>query len=185
MSDAPDEQLRVSVLGPLRAWYGDRELSLGPARQRSLFAVLVADANRLVSRDEIIEAVWGAAAPATAPGSVYTYISGLRRVLASGPDRRPAADVLTSGPTGYALRIAPGHLDSDRFAELCARAEGQQAAGDPATTAITLFLRAMAAHVLDLSMLAAERRRFRETDLCWLSPEDPWRITSPNCACTS
>jgi len=138
MSDAPDEQLRVSVLGPLRAWYGDRELSLGPARQRSLFAVLVADANRLVSRDEIIEAVWGAAAPATAPGSVYTYISGLRRVLASGPDRRPAADVLTSGPTGYALRIAPGHLDSDRFAELCTRAEGQQAAGDPAAAAATL-----------------------------------------------
>ncbi|RSM62093.1 SARP family transcriptional regulator [Actinoplanes sp. ATCC 53533] len=138
MSDSPDEQLRVSVLGPLRAWYGDRELSLGPARQRSLFAVLVADANRLVSRDEIIEAVWGAAAPATAPGSVYTYISGLRRVLASGPDRRPAADVLTSGPAGYALRIAPGNLDSDRFAELCARAEEQQAAGDPAAAAATL-----------------------------------------------
>jgi DNA-binding SARP family transcriptional activator/tetratricopeptide (TPR) repeat protein len=136
MSDSPHEPLRVSVLGPLRAWYGDQELSLGPARQRALFAVLVADANRLVSRDEIIEAVWGAAAPATAPGSVYTYISGLRRVLGSGP--RPAADVLTSGPAGYSLRISPGHLDSDRFAELCARAAELQAAGEPVAAAGTL-----------------------------------------------
>jgi DNA-binding SARP family transcriptional activator len=138
MSDSPHEPLRVSVLGPLRAWYGDDELNLGPARQRALFAVLVASANRLVSRDEIIEAVWGAAAPATAPGSVYTYISGLRRALGSGPDRRPAADVLTSGPSGYSLQISPGHLDGDRFAELCARAEEQQAAGDPAAAAGTL-----------------------------------------------
>jgi DNA-binding SARP family transcriptional activator/tetratricopeptide (TPR) repeat protein len=135
MSDPLHEQLRVSVLGPLRAWYGDQELSLGPARQRALFAVLVADANRLVSRDEIIEAVWGAAAPATAPGSVYTYISGLRRVLAAGENRPPAADVLTSGPAGYSLRIAPGNLDSGRFTELCARAEDLQAAGDPVAAA--------------------------------------------------
>jgi DNA-binding SARP family transcriptional activator len=130
MPDSPHEQLQVSVLGPLRAWYGSRELSLGAARQRSLLAVLVADANRLISRDELIEGVWGAAAPATAPGNVYTYISGLRRALASGPDRRPGTDVLTSGPAGYSLRIAPGHLDSDRFAELCAQAEELQAAGD-------------------------------------------------------
>jgi DNA-binding SARP family transcriptional activator len=138
MSDRPHERLRVSVLGPLRAWYGDQELNLGPARQRALFAVLVAAANRLVSRDEIIEAVWGSAAPATAPGSVYTYISGLRRVLGSGPDRPPAAEVLTSGPTGYSLQISPGQLDSDRFTELCTRAAELQAAGDPAAATGTL-----------------------------------------------
>lgn len=138
MSGSPHDQLRVSVLGPLRAWYGDRELNLGPARQRALFAVLVANANRLVSRREIIEAVWGAAAPATAPGSVYTYISGLRRVLAPGRDRRPAADMLTSGPAGYSLRVAPGRLDGDRFVELCARAEQLQTAGDPVAAAAVL-----------------------------------------------
>src|SRR4051794_18729653 len=135
MSDSPHERLQVSVLGPLRAWYGDRELNLGPARQRALFAVLVAEADRLVSRNEIIEAVWGAAAPATAPGSVYTYISGLRRALAPGPDRRPAAAVLTSGPAGYSLRIARGHLDGDRFGELCAHAEQLQLAGDQVAAA--------------------------------------------------
>ncbi|GAA3955737.1 BTAD domain-containing putative transcriptional regulator [Actinoplanes auranticolor] len=138
MPESAHEQLRVSVLGPLRAWYGEHELNLGPARQRSLFAVLVADANRLVSRAEIIEAVWGAAAPATAPGSVYTYISGLRRALAAGPGSRPAAEVLTSGPAGYSLLIPAGNLDSDRFAELCTRAEELQAGGDPGAAASVL-----------------------------------------------
>ncbi|MEV4637773.1 BTAD domain-containing putative transcriptional regulator [Actinoplanes sp. NPDC049548] len=138
MSDDPHEPLRVSVLGPVRAWYGDRELNLGPARQRALFAVLAADANRVVTRDDIIEAVWGTAPPATAPGSVYTYISGLRRALAPGPDRRAAAEVLSSGPHGYSLRITPGHLDSDRFEELCTEAATRQEAGDAAAAAALL-----------------------------------------------
>ncbi|MEV6600246.1 BTAD domain-containing putative transcriptional regulator [Actinoplanes sp. NPDC051346] len=135
MSDSPHETLRVSVLGPVRAWYGDRELHLGPARQRALFAVLVADANRMVSRDDIIEAVWGTTPPATAPGNVYTYISGLRRVLAPGQDRSAAVDVLTSGPNGYSLRIAAGRLDSDRYEEICAEAEELHEAGDVAAAA--------------------------------------------------
>src|SRR5262249_21263810 len=32
--------LRVSVLGPLRAWHGDRQLDLGPVRQQALLAAL-------------------------------------------------------------------------------------------------------------------------------------------------
>jgi DNA-binding SARP family transcriptional activator/tetratricopeptide (TPR) repeat protein len=138
MSKPSPDALRVSVLGPVRAWYGDRELNLGPARQRALFAVLAANANNLVSRDELIEAVWGATPPATAPGSVYTYISGLRRVLAAGRDRKAAAEVLTSGPSGYSLRVAPGQLDSDRFIELCTRAAQQPESDDPAASAALL-----------------------------------------------
>ncbi|OJF11925.1 BTAD domain-containing putative transcriptional regulator [Couchioplanes caeruleus] len=138
MPDSPHETLRVSVLGPVRAWYGDRELHLGPARQRALFAVLVADANRLVSRDDIIGAVWGTTPPATAPGNVYTYISGLRRALAPGRDRSAAVEVLTSGPNGYSLRIAAGHLDSDRYEQLCAEAGELHEAGDVAAAAARL-----------------------------------------------
>ncbi|MFI5494453.1 BTAD domain-containing putative transcriptional regulator [Actinoplanes sp. NPDC051859] len=130
MAGTPAAQLRVSVLGPVRAWSGDRELQLGPARQRALFAVLAADANRLVSREEIIAAVWGTTPPATASGSVYTYISGLRRVLTPGRDRSAAAEVLTSGPKGYSLHIAAGRLDSERYEQLCVEAAKCHDAGD-------------------------------------------------------
>jgi len=132
MSNSDDERLRVSVLGPVRAWIGDRELNLGAARQRALFAVLAASANRPVDRDELIEAIWGASPPATAAGNVYTYVSGLRRSLSA--DR----GALVSGPSGYILQLGPGALDSDRFGELCAEAGRLQDAGDLTSAAARL-----------------------------------------------
>ncbi|WP_436535554.1 BTAD domain-containing putative transcriptional regulator [Actinoplanes sp. HUAS TT8] len=127
MSDAP--VLRVSVLGPVRAWAGDREVPLGPARQRAVFAGL-ATATRPLGRDELIESVWGAAAPATATGNLYTYVSGLRRALGPG--------LLTSGPAGYALRLSPADVDSVHFDRLCAEAAGQRDAGRNTEAAATL-----------------------------------------------
>ncbi|WP_305785778.1 BTAD domain-containing putative transcriptional regulator [Symbioplanes lichenis] len=127
MSTTPEDRLRVEVLGPVRAWRGDRELTLGPARQRALFAVLAAAGGRVVARDELIEGVWGANPPATAAGSVYTYISGLRRVLGH--------ELLTSGPAGYALRLDPQELDSTRFATLCDEAAQLREAGEPVAAA--------------------------------------------------
>ncbi|MEU7977082.1 BTAD domain-containing putative transcriptional regulator [Micromonospora sp. NPDC049081] len=122
MTTTAEDRLRVAVLGPVRAWRGDRELPLGPARQRTVFALLAAAAGRDVGRDALIAGVWGPAPPPTAVGSVYTYVSGLRRVLGPGS--------LTSGRHGYALRLHPDDLDSDRFDRLSAEAERLRVAGD-------------------------------------------------------
>ncbi|AGZ38804.1 BTAD domain-containing putative transcriptional regulator [Actinoplanes friuliensis] len=138
MPTSSDDRLRISVLGPVRAWLGERELNLGPGRQRALFAALTANANRMVNRDELIEAVWGASAPATATGSVYTYISGLRRSLDPDRTHRGTDELLASGPSGYLLRVSPGALDSDRFAELCAQATELRESGDLAGAAAQL-----------------------------------------------
>jgi DNA-binding SARP family transcriptional activator/tetratricopeptide (TPR) repeat protein len=122
--------LQVSVLGPVRAWVGDREIDLGPGRQRAVFAVLAAHAGRRVGRDELITAVWGDAPPATAAGSVYTYVSGLRRALDAG--------ILDSGSGGYLLRLEPARLDSGRFQQLRTAAAELLAAGDGPTAAVRL-----------------------------------------------
>jgi DNA-binding SARP family transcriptional activator/tetratricopeptide (TPR) repeat protein len=119
--DSVPHALRVSVLGPVRAWIGDREIDLGPGRQRAVFAVLAAHAGRLVSRDELISAIWGDSAPATAAGSVYTYVSGLRRSLEPG--------MLTSGSGGYLLALAPADLDAARFQQLRSAAAEVVSAG--------------------------------------------------------
>ncbi|MCY1137507.1 BTAD domain-containing putative transcriptional regulator [Actinoplanes sp. Pm04-4] len=116
--------LRVCVLGPVRAWLGGSELDLGPARQRAVFAVLAAHAGRVVGRDELITAIWGDSPPATAVGSIYTYVSGLRRVL--DPEN------LSSGSGGYQLRVESGDLDSARFQRLRAAAAELLTAGDAA-----------------------------------------------------
>lgn len=130
MATTPDDRLRVSVLGPVRAWRGPKELPLGPARQRVLFVLLAAAAGRDVGRDELIAGIWGTSAPTTAVGSVYTYISGLRRGLGH--------ESLTSGPAGYALRLHPGDIDSERFVALCAEAARLRRGGDPSAAVTRL-----------------------------------------------
>jgi DNA-binding SARP family transcriptional activator/tetratricopeptide (TPR) repeat protein len=124
VTNAPGTALRVSVLGPVRAWVDDREVLLGPARRRTVFAVLAAHANRVVGRDELTQAVWGTSAPATAAGNVYTYVSGLRRSLEPERPRWSAAGVLSSAPTGYSLRLAAGALDAERFVQLRTESAG-------------------------------------------------------------
>ncbi|MCZ7428803.1 BTAD domain-containing putative transcriptional regulator [Micromonospora sp. WMMA1949] len=118
-------RLRVTVLGPVRAWNGESEIDLGPARRRALFAMLAANANRPVTRTELIRALWGESAPSAAAGNIYTYVSGLRRSLGA------AGGLLRSGRAGYTLRLEPGALDADRFETLCEAAGAQAAAGRP------------------------------------------------------
>ena len=126
MPNATSGRLHVSLLGPVTARVGSRPIELGPARQRAVFAVLAAHAGRTVSRADLIAAVWGAAPPVTASGSIYTYVSGLRRAL--GDDR----DRLVSGPAGYALRVDPDDVDAVRFQRLVTAATGPGEAAAPA-----------------------------------------------------
>jgi DNA-binding SARP family transcriptional activator len=107
--------LRVGVLGPVRAWLAERELPPGPPRQQAVLGVLALRPNRVVSRDELVDAVWGQDAPATAEGGVHTYVAGLRRVLEPGRLRRGPGRVLASAGAGYALRLDAGHIDAVVF----------------------------------------------------------------------
>ncbi|GAA3458557.1 BTAD domain-containing putative transcriptional regulator [Saccharothrix longispora] len=116
-----DGVLRVRLLGPVRAWLGDAERGLGAARQRTVFALLAGRANRVVSREELVDGVWGDAAPAGAVGSLHTYVSGLRRALG------PARHLLVSRPAGYSLRLAEDALDVVAFER--GRVEGQRLLG--------------------------------------------------------
>jgi len=42
--------LRVGVLGPVMAWYGDQELPVGQPRQQAVLGILAMRANRVISR---------------------------------------------------------------------------------------------------------------------------------------
>ena len=102
-----------------------------------MLGVLATRANRVVSRGELIDAVWGETAPASAEGGVYTYVAGLRRVLEPerprrDPDqaRRAPSRVLISGGGGYLLRLGPGALDAEHFERCLGSARGLRAAGD-------------------------------------------------------
>jgi len=83
------------VLGPLAVYDGDAALLLGGPRQRSVLALLLLAAGRVVSTDRIVTEIWGDNPPDGARDSLYTYISNLRGVL--GRDR------IVRGDGGYRL----------------------------------------------------------------------------------
>src|SRR4051812_11181296 len=107
--------MEFRVLGPLEVREGDRSLPLGGAKQRALLALLVLNANRVVSRERLIDNLWDEDPPETARASVQVYISRLRKLL--------PADALVTRGAGYALEIDPDALDLARFERL--RAEGR------------------------------------------------------------
>ncbi|MGW3785656.1 AfsR/SARP family transcriptional regulator [Micromonospora chokoriensis] len=108
-------QLRFEILGPQRAWYADREIDLGPGKQRAVLAVLLLSPGRPVSTGQIIEAVWPEDPPANGPNVVQKYVAGLRRVLE--PDRSPRTpgQVLSLTDAGYLLRVDPEAVDAICF----------------------------------------------------------------------
>src|SRR6266508_3076169 len=98
------------ILGPLEVSTQGQPLDLGGQKQRALLAVLLLEANRVVSQDRLIEALWEEKPPDTAQKALQVYVSQLRKVL--GKER-----LLTKAP-GYLLRVEPGELDLQRFQRL-------------------------------------------------------------------
>jgi DNA-binding SARP family transcriptional activator len=131
-------RLRVGVLGPVTVWRDGREIAAGQPRQLAVLGVLASRANRVVSRGELVDAVWGDQPPASVESGVYTYVAGLRRVLEPdrprrNPDqtRRVPGQVLVSSGGGYLLRLSPGGLDTGHFEDCLSKARALRAAADP------------------------------------------------------
>jgi DNA-binding SARP family transcriptional activator len=96
---------------------------------------LLLNANEVVSRDRLIDVLWGEKPPPTAGHTLDAYLSRLRKALAGGGDSE--VRLVTLAP-GYLLRIAPDQLDLARFERLAA--DGQRAldAGEPGLAAAKL-----------------------------------------------
>ena len=104
--------MEFRILGPLEVLDDGRTVDVGAPKQRALLAVLLLNANRVVSSDRLIEALWGERAPGTAQKALQVYVSQLRKAL--GRDR-----ILTRVP-GYELRVKTDELDLERFHSLVA-----------------------------------------------------------------
>ena len=108
--------LSFHLLGRLEAYSDGVELDLGPRKQRAVLALLLLNANRVVSTERLIDDLWGDSPPSTARAALQVYVAGLRKAL--GTD---GATLRTRAP-GYVLEVEEGALDLDRFAQLCAEA---------------------------------------------------------------
>jgi DNA-binding SARP family transcriptional activator/tetratricopeptide (TPR) repeat protein len=130
--------LRVALLGPVRAWRGDVELELGAPRRQAVLGLLAARANQVVSRDQLIDGIWGEELPASSVNALHVHVARLRATLEPGRAHRAPGQVLLASKRGYLLRLAPGQLDAEVFAERLAVARELRGAGDLAGAAGSL-----------------------------------------------
>src|SRR3954454_8549111 len=108
--------MEFGILGPLTAVGPDGPVTVSAAKHRALLAMLLLSPGEAVPADRLIDAVWGEDPPASAGKVLQVYVSQLRRAL--GPEH----PIVTRAP-GYAVELAPGALDTERFAQLTARAQ--------------------------------------------------------------
>jgi len=137
--------MRFVILGALEVYDDAQRLTLRGRQQRALLAVLLLNANQVVSTDRLVECLWGERPPAAARSLLQGRVAELRRTLRNGHDRKHQP--LVTRPPGYCLEVQPGQLDVDQFERLVATAE--QASPEQATALLDQALALWRGPVLD------------------------------------
>ncbi|MGW7097567.1 BTAD domain-containing putative transcriptional regulator [Streptomyces sp. NPDC054874] len=116
-------QVVFRILGPLDISVGGQTVVLTGARRRIIMSMLLLAPDRVVSVDELADAVWHGTPPSTARNQVAICVSALRKTLkaAAGTD-----DMLVTSHPGYMLFTGDHRIDAVEFEERVA--EGRAAA---------------------------------------------------------
>ena len=153
--------MEFRILGSLEVREDGHQIPLGGSKQRAVLASLLLHANEVVSRDRLVDELWGAAPPATAATALQVYVSQLRKAL--------GRDLILTQPPGYLVRVGDGELDLHRFEWLVttARAEEPAEAARLVRQALALWRGAPLAELGD-SFARADRARLEEQRLAAL-----------------
>jgi predicted ATPase/DNA-binding SARP family transcriptional activator len=121
---------QFSLLGPLAVSCNGAPIALGGQKRRALLAALLLEANQVVSRDRLIDGLWGEDPPETARNTIQVYVSQLRKLLPEG--------ALETAPPGYRLVVEPDTIDLFEFVRLSGEGRTALATGDAAGAADAL-----------------------------------------------
>src|SRR3984885_3751894 len=119
--------MEFRVLGPTELWSGGQPCELGPARERSVLAILLLSPRTIVPVGALIDRLWDTDPPAKARESLSVYVARLRSSLreAVGDNVR-----LAGRANGYVLDVDPEAVDLHQFRRLRRQAGGLIARGD-------------------------------------------------------
>ena len=106
-------------------------VDIGGAQPRTVLALLLIAGGRVVTVDSLIDALWGEAPPASAAGTLQSYISRLRRHLEPERGRGADAQLLRRDPPGYRLAVDTDQVDFRRFEQLADDGRALLADGRP------------------------------------------------------
>lgn len=117
--------IELRLLGPVQLTVAGEPLTPTSRIQRMLLAVLMLQANRVVTIGKLADVLWDNP-PASFQANLRTHVSALRRILQHDGVERLARHV-----GGYRLRAEAGELDIDEFRRLAAKGRALLASGEP------------------------------------------------------
>src|SRR4051794_15565654 len=112
--------VELRILGALEVSANGHEVPVRAAKQRELLGILLLHPGEVVSRDRLVDALWGERPPETATKALQVHISQLRKASVAIETRAP----------GYLLRVEDDALDAARFERLAREGAGALAAGE-------------------------------------------------------
>jgi len=114
--------MRYRLLGAMEIRADDGALIAIPApKRRALLAAMLLEADRPVSTDRLIEALWGSEPPPAALSSLHAQISRLRHEIGH--------DAVVTLAAGYRVPVGDDELDIRVFEGELAKARSAAAAG--------------------------------------------------------
>lgn len=115
--------MRFGILGPLQVLDASGEIAIDGRGRRIVLSALLAEPNRAVSMDRLVDAVWADDPPRTAVKNIQVYVYQLRKTLGD-PSR------IARYPHGYGVVVGDGELDAARFDALVGQARRAIEIGD-------------------------------------------------------
>jgi DNA-binding SARP family transcriptional activator/Tfp pilus assembly protein PilF len=111
-------RIEFRLLGPVSVLVDGEPVPLGP-RQQALLAVLLVEPNRVVSREQLLDRVWGDKQPIRPANAIQTQLTLLRRAI-------PGVSIGWRN-VGYLLVVDESTIDLHRFRDLVAKARAEHA----------------------------------------------------------
>ncbi|WP_326691091.1 MULTISPECIES: AfsR/SARP family transcriptional regulator [unclassified Streptomyces] len=176
--------MHIRVLGTLHAETAGASIVPSAAKPRQILALLALNSRHIVPVPDLMEEVWGANPPRSAPTTLQTYILQLRRRLrtalgepagdGAGPGGRDVPgdkDILATRHGGYQLEVAESDVDALEFERLTRAGHSAFETGDMAkashllTSALALWRGPALADLPHGKHLAIEVTRLEESRL--------------------
>ncbi|WP_371779919.1 ATP-binding protein [Streptosporangium subroseum] len=152
--------MRFGILGPVEARSTEGDLvPVGGPRLRALLALLLVDADRVVTVERMIDGLYGETPRSGAANALQSQVSRLRRGLPNRVEFHPA---------GYRLVVDREDVDAHRFERLAREGRRALAAGDHSRAAgllregLGLWRGAALADVSDAPFAEAQAARLEE-----------------------
>ncbi|MEJ2852339.1 MULTISPECIES: AfsR/SARP family transcriptional regulator [unclassified Saccharothrix] len=157
--------IRFRLLGPVEFRSGDRWRSIGSTKQRTLLAVLLLHANRVVPVAQLHAELWGDRPYARVKNLLAGCVWRLRAALGE------EGNALVTRPGGYQLTVPPEALDLLEYQRLVGLGRARRAADDlpgaleAFTAAVDLWRGEPLADISFTQSVMAERARLEESRL--------------------